>query len=1537
MKQKNLLFTVATVLCLGYSATLHAQHNELDANFENSIPHDATWNSTTGGYRLAWENLGKKLALTKRTNTVTLIDDCDFNSYDALTMHVTYELDTELPDGYAIYDTKAELFEPVNGETIVNLRNSRQKNHERVMDLAIDPTIVGGLGNIKKIFLQSSHDSDNGGALYVKDVKFDTPLIVAAETTAQKFSSRKYTGNVYLFQNLPAGTFTNATRITFEISNAFDTHTDIACQVWATLDGGGEANISPTQGTAKHIISNGSQDCYLNNVDKSKITGIYIKPLCNNGFCTFDAVSKVYNGSNIIRESGTKTFNARANQDPVIVNLFTSNQPAGTFLSAKQLRLNFNGYSERNTNGGRYRIRALLNNNTTPEISVPYSSGSDNNGKSKTVSIPESIDRSRIVNFTIEQLLEQGEINFEFTTDIINNDIYEEGDGFGYSGINPNRSPYLTLYKGGVVKSDNDVDLSPENILYKTNNVELGYQEDKTALYWRYFTNNLINLGLPNEPKGEPIDASGYVVAFSTSMTEGLGEFSQATPCQHMRFRLETADGHSDWIRLEEYGTHVIDLDKYFYDDYRHEFRTNLKEVTALTIAGYDYETHSLPNIIGIDGFKVFKDVAVANTYDTRFPLYTPLGYAENVNIEKWENDSILEWNGEYSNQIYLKWNEGTDITDLSQYESITINHGEQITSPYRVFVYYGNSVDQYGNIEGRKIANIPAGTEIATVNLAELFGADANRLKDVRCIAIAGSGASGSVKIIDIHLNRTLKGMGFISDGPINGEDLKDNYQLVTDVTGTENKVTFSPEFLMNDNSVITTSETYTTSDAGTAYFYINDMLNEDQVSEVKNVRLKIVSHEDGNIDYSRIYLTNYITLEWDKYKKSLVDNTKLKFRPTLEYKNSTNWDAYYIPIYPEDLTDLKRVSVEAYGNKDAFFGGIAFYDEAGNEVASDVITDGSSPFNFYDIDATQLSNVTRIKVFFKQDDNVSFENITLYKSLPIYAEQRESFEVTDMDYYRADDGTYYTDTYHKQIADVMIGTSTYVVFGEVGATYVGRDGDVQSYYIMDKDDNFLTADQPNASKVDDLIHIHGSRTYDLEDGSYILETNTRPGGYADLSDYSELRIWKPYCTSASPNNNEAPVRAFFVANPETLTGYLTVDSVGTNFPLVVTEEYCSIDLDEIKKLCNGKAYLISIKGMKSSAAPTVDAVSVYKTKANYVIGGDNLDGINEEGITEALADSKATYIDAFDVATTEDYTLPRKPKNSNCLIYTNNSHLIGQNVICEGKATSNITLNNENDFYAPFDVDMNGYKVSYNAMITDKFSTMVLPFTTTVPDESEMRVYTVIGKLDGNTPYVEARQLEPGTELEANTPVLLRTPVGSTSASHLFEGTSITATPFEIKNEGLVGTYTTQRTPGSGSGYRKYNPYAVKEEPGALNWGEPVIVPNRYVLQKQDGEFAFYSVNREEEGNMYKPIATPFKCWLASTNDLALESDANDVSYAKAAIRFIEFTPTGVNELKSNDNKQQAKKIYNLQGLKLNGLQKGFNIVNGEKIYVK
>ncbi|MCR4769729.1 MAG: hypothetical protein K5874_05925 [Bacteroidaceae bacterium] len=1528
MKQKNLLFTVATVLCLGYNATLHAQHNELDANLAYSIANDATWQSIEGGHQLTWNNLGKKLALTKTTNTVTLKDNCNFGSYDAVTMHITYELDTELPDGYGLYDTKAELRNSINGQTIVNLRGIRTKSHERTMDLTIDPEIVGGLANIKKIFLQSLHSGDNGGALYVKDVTFDVPTIVASETSPQKFSLRTYTGNVYLFQNLPAGTFSNATRITLELSNVFDSHSGIAFQVIATLDGGGEANISPTEGNAKYQVANGSQDCYLNNVNKSQITGIYLKPLCENGFCTLDAISKVYNGNTEIRNSGVKTFNARSSQDHIVTNLFTSNQPTGTFNNAKQLRLNFNNFSERNTNGGRFRICAVLNDNSRPEVSTTYSSSDNNAGRSKTLNIPTNIDNSKIVNFTIEQLLTQGEINFTFTSDLINNDIHDNGDGFGTNAINSNKSPYITLYKGGIVKFDNIKDIDLENIKNFSDHQTLDVQENNAIFAWDQANSNFITFYIPNN-FDDPIDFSGYKVAINTSAATREGYESR----NNIRFRLESTDGEGPWVYLNGYGSHIIDIDSLFKNIYGN---ISIKNITGLTIAGeQDYEHPK--GVISINGFKLLTDIALPNVYDDRFPLYSPTGYAANVNINAWENDNILEWEGPNANQIYLKWNDGTDIIDLTQYESITINHKEITTSPYRVIVYYGNGLDEYGNIDNKKIIKIDAGVSTTTINFAQLFGNDIERLKDVRCIAIAGEGQNGSVRIADIHLNRTLKGMGFIPYGPINGSDIKDFQQLISVIVNTNNKVSFVPEFLMNDNSIITANNEYTTTESGTAHFYINEMLTKEQISQVKNVRLKVVSHEDGSADFSRIYFTNYITLEWDKYHKALIDNTKLNFRPILEYKNSISWDSFYIPINPEDLSELKRISVEAEGDYQNFDAGVAFYDSYGNEVYVETINGEDSPFNFYSINANQLTDVARIKVFFKQNDHVNLKNITLYKSTPIYAEARQEYAVTDMDYYRADDNIYYNDTYHKQIADVIIGASTKVVFGEVGATYVGRDGDIQSYYIMDSNDNFLTVDQPADDKISDLINIHGTKTYEFEDGSYILETNTRPGGYADLSEYSELRIWKEYCTYETENNNEAPVRVFFVANPETLTGYLTVDSVGTNFPLLVTEHYCSVDLEQIKKVCGGKAYLIGIKGMKSSAAPTVDAISVYKTKASYVIGGDNINGANENNcITNALADINATYIDAQDVSTTEDYILPRNPENSNCLILTNNAHLIGQNVICDGKATTDINLNNANNFYTPIDIDMNGNTVSYEAEIIDQFSTLVLPFDTEVPDEDIMKVYTVVGKIDGTTPYVEARQLEPGSTLYGNTPVLLRVPAGQ-STSHTFEGSSyIYATPFEIKNEGLVGTYTTQRTPGSGSGYRKYNPY-VKEEEGDPSWGEPQLVPNRYVLQKQDGEFAFYSVNREEQGNMYKPIATPFKCWLASTNDLVNESASGEVSHAKASIRFIDFAPTGVNELKGNDNKQQAKKIYNLQGLKLNELQKGFNIVNGEKIYVK
>ena len=1517
MKRTKLFLTLVALLGYGSNAMLHAQ-TELDASFPSSRPNDATWSASSNGYRLAWSNLGKQLALTSTNNTLTLIDNCDFSGADELTMHMVYDIDSELPDGYGLFQPRATLKSAVNGETNVELRQTRDKSHERTMDFTIDPSVVGGLNNIQSIYIQCRHTGDNGGALYVTDVYFDAPIVIASESTTQDFSSRTTNGNVYLFQNLEVGTFADATRITFDISNVFNNggSSRSLCEVYATLSEGDDVNITPTSGTTKWSAYNGSQDCYLNNIsDKSKITGIYIKPLCESGFCTFDATSNVYNGSTLIRTSDTKTFNARTSNTSV--NLFTSDKPVGTFTNAQRLRLNYSNLNERNISGGRYELLAVLDGGSTTRITIPYSTGTDN----KTVDIPSNIDKANIVNFRISQVQPEGELNFSFTTDVIANSTIQ-GDGFGPDGVSSDKSTYLTLYK------DFGNNIDTESPAFVNGNASLSGK----TFTWTLNSYNAAQYNLSSDWQ----NLNGAKVFIKTSE-------ASSNPSNNIRVRIGWADSdasRSNWVVFDSYGDHIIDIDDLTLNGSSTPLTAEQKEgIRYIQIAGSG--SVSSGSII-LDNLTIVRDNAILGEVDTRFPASSKNnpGFANNVVASDWTTNNTLTWNEDYGNQVYLAWPTTTNISDLTKFESITLHANSSNFSSYRLFIYYGDEKDNDNNYANKIIENIT--TSDVTLNIADLFENNTDNMQNVKCIALAGSGSSGSCKFEYINLNRKSDSYTAF---PINGGDLAKFRQITTNISQTSaNKVSYTIEYLMNDNSVITTSEIYTPAQNATSlvkHFSIQEALTKEQIELVKNVRIKITSYEDASIDFSRIYLSDKIALEWDQYQKSVLNNKELRFEPSIINSFNVDWDTYTIPIYTEDLRDLKRITVEASSDETTSYDFvIELFNEAGESLGFHNVSNATSPINFYDFTASNYGSVARFDIKFKTADSVSFDKLILYKSLPIYAEPREDLAVTDMTYYRADDNTYYNDTYHTQIADVVMGTSTPVVFGEVGATYVGRDGDIQSYYIMDSNDNFLTVDRPNESKVNDLINIYGTKSYTFGDGSYILETNTRPSGYADLSDYSELRIWKNYTSTASTKNNDAPVRVFFVANTRDLTGYLTVDSVGTNFPLLVTERYCSVDLDEIKKLCNGKAYLIGIKGMNASAAPTVTNVSVYKTKANYVLGGDMVEGSNAENcITNALADVNATYIDATDVATTNNYTLPRDPANPNCLIYTNNEHLIGQNVICNGKATGDITLSYGTDFYAPYDVDMNGNTVSYTANISDNLSTLVLPFSTTIPEATDLRVYTVYASIDEGTPYVEAHQLTPGDILPANTPVLIRVPEGgSASTSWRFEGTSIEATPFVMKNEGFVGTYTAQRAPGSGSGYRTYNPY-VKSDYDSYEWGTPELIPNRYVLQKVDGKFIFNSVNRDEAGNMYKPKMKGFRCWLVSDNDLVNAAQhSTEQSNAKAFIKFVDFNATNIKCVtETSEDKTIAKGIFNLQGQRLEAPQKGFNIINGKVIYNK
>ena len=436
---------------------MHAQNHELEVNLEQCTPHDANWDAIDNGYRMSWRDLGAKLDLTKTSRTLTLKSPVDFSNYDAVTMHIRYELDTELPDGAELFYTKAELVNSINyNETDINICNVITKSQERTIDVVIDPSSVGGFGNIKSFFLQSAHAGDDGGAVYVTDVTFDVHNIVdGVYSDIPGFSTRPYNGDLYLCKDLPVGTFVTAEKMLFFMNTIYSYRPDgePVYQLWAKIDGGEDVNITPGDGTTKYKTKAGNEECYLYNIaDKSKITGIYLRPMCTQGVCGFNADVSAYdsNRREFYRSPRVK-FNARTeNAAPLgTIKLFNNDKTPGRFTNADRIRMYFNDFYEADgLTGGRYKVSALLDDGTTPLISIPTSASDDNIGRCKTLDIPEDIDRSKIINFTIEPIEGQGEMSFGIATYALDIDVKEKGDYFDEWSINPDKSAHIILNKG---------------------------------------------------------------------------------------------------------------------------------------------------------------------------------------------------------------------------------------------------------------------------------------------------------------------------------------------------------------------------------------------------------------------------------------------------------------------------------------------------------------------------------------------------------------------------------------------------------------------------------------------------------------------------------------------------------------------------------------------------------------------------------------------------------------------------------------------------------------------------------------------------------------------------------------------------------------------------------------------------------------------------------------------------------------------------------------------------------------------------------
>ena len=105
-----------------------------------------------------------------------------------------------------------------------------------------------------------------------------------------------------------------------------------------------------------------------------------------------------------------------------------------------------------------------------------------------------------------------------------------------------------------------------------------------------------------------------------------------------------------------------------------------------------------------------------------------------------------------------------------------------------------------------------------------------------------------------------------------------------------------------------------------------------------------------------------------------------------------------------------------------------------------------------------------------------------------------------------------------------------------------------------------------------------------------------------------------------------------------------------------------------------------------------------------------------------------------------------------------------------------------------------------------------------------------------------------------------------------------------------------------------------------GALDAGGATVNAGEYILARKSGKIGFYPVG---EGSTY--TCAQYKCYLVVSNDQT----------APKALYFEpDGTTTDINAILGND---EPAEIYSISGQRLNRLQKGVNIVNGQKIVVR
>lgn len=396
----------------------------------------------------------------------------------------------------------------------------------------------------------------------------------------------------------------------------------------------------------------------------------------------------------------------------------------------------------------------------------------------------------------------------------------------------------------------------------------------------------------------------------------------------------------------------------------------------------------------------------------------------------------------------------------------------------------------------------------------------------------------------------------------------------------------------------------------------------------------------------------------------------------------------------------------------------------------------------------------------------------------------------------------------------------------------------------------------------------------------TYYGDGSSKMSHYVDLTDYSELRIYR---------DSEEGFRAwFFIGTGDADTDGTQIDATSTGVTTWDDTNKCyCVDLTKIAKY-NDKIWLIAIKSRGWGVNNVVKNIVAYKTPAanapQYILSGS---GMLLADTKAALADESATCIDATAVkgitTNSEAGRTLLTSANPNCLFLgsVGNGKLSNTKNVIDGDACANLELVDGKPFKAPAAFTATAAKFT-KAVGDAAYATMVVPFAVaSLP--TGVKAYNL------NAANGEVITTEEMTSLTADKPVMVK------AAADTYEFTAsnvaVAATPDDVVVNGLLrGVYATTSAAADAS---------------------------NYVMQKNGNDVNFYLVTGTDA------TVKPFRAYLTT---------------AVPSARMLTFNLDEATAIDAvNDSKKTSDGYYNLNGQRVAQPTKGLYIFNGKKLIVR